>query len=52
MKILGVYKLMSTHAAGIIIDNSILGIKTQQYEMNRTKLMLFNKVWVESKALD
>ncbi|MGP1918123.1 MAG: DNA polymerase III subunit alpha [Candidatus Hodgkinia cicadicola] len=28
VKILGVYKLMSTHAAGIIIDNSILGIKT------------------------
>ncbi|MGP1917451.1 MAG: DNA polymerase III subunit alpha [Candidatus Hodgkinia cicadicola] len=27
-KILGVYKLMSTHAAGIIIDNSTLGIKT------------------------
>ncbi len=28
VKILGVYKLMSTHAAGIIIDNSTLGIKT------------------------
>lgn len=28
VKLLGVYKLMSTHAAGVIIDNSTLGIKT------------------------
>ncbi|MGP1915965.1 MAG: hypothetical protein ACTS6G_00675 [Candidatus Hodgkinia cicadicola] len=47
VKILDVYKLMSHKTtAGVIIDNSTLGVKHQQYETNRTKLTLRNGVWV------
>ncbi|MGP1905879.1 MAG: DNA polymerase III subunit alpha [Candidatus Hodgkinia cicadicola] len=53
VKILGVYKLMSTHAAGIIIDNSILGIKTPTVwdESNEINVVQQSMSWVEGVGL-
>ncbi|MGP1916119.1 MAG: DNA polymerase III subunit alpha [Candidatus Hodgkinia cicadicola] len=53
VKILGVYKLMSTHAAGVIIDNSTLGIKTPTVwdESNEINVVQQSMSWAEGVGL-